>query len=548
MKEPPIDTETTTTADAMGNIRDALKGARDYFLDEFQQEHEVSDLTGTSFYSTPEAQHLFEEESIEYSVSRDQAYTDLGNAKKFCDHYGANYRVAGGMISEDKMTWYKWDKKRWKRDTTTEHRRQGQELCDLMTFEARLGMQHAQKMIAESMTMGDEGEFERAKKTMEQAQAKADWAAKSEATGKITAMLKDASTRLRIDVGAFDQDEWLLNCANGTVNLRKGAVQRITNHRRSDYITKYIDIPYYPGAPCHRWLEFLNTIMCGDRELIDYLQRMCGYFLCGSTLEQCLFILYGPTANNGKTTFMEVILRILGEYSAKAAITSFSDKRSGVPNDLAALAGARMVYASESGDDMRLNTGLVKEITGGESVTARFLFKEYFTFKPQFKIVIATNSIPTFDGGDQGIMRRLRIIPFKYKVTAANRVAKYEDVLLQEKDAILSWMVEGCMKWQREGLSPTSVMQDELDLISTQMDLIGRFLDECCNYDPERAHGGYMVKGPDFVRAFNQWAKANDIPTKTPHYILRKMRQKNFVEVTGDDRNPIYLGIDLKRK
>ena len=216
-----------------------------------------------------------------------------------------------------------------------------------------------------------------------------------------------------VSVGMFDRDPMLLNCSNGTLDLRNGEIRA---HDPADLITKMVPVAYDPQATCPVWEAFVDRIMEGDRSKIEFLQRAVGYSLTGITSEQCLFVLHGPGAN-GKSTFMETIRELLADYAMHTTTSSLlQSKSSPIRNDLARLNGARCVSAVEIGMGKRLDEALVKQLTGGDQVTARFLYNEYFEYKPTFKLFIAANHKPDIQGVDHGIWRRIHLIPFNVTI------------------------------------------------------------------------------------------------------------------------------------
>ncbi len=208
----------------------------------------------------------------------------------------------------------------------------------------------------------------------------------------------------------LDRDPWLLNCKNGTLDLRTGILR---DHDPEGLITRMTPIEYDPNATCPSFFGFVDRIMDGDMEMISFLQSMLGYMLTGDTSEQGLFVFWG-FGSNGKSTLIETISKVLGPYALHTPSASLLSQRSGnIRNDIARLAGARMVSAIEVGSGMTLDEPLVKQLTGGDQVTARFLYREHFEFRPEFKIVLVANHKPLITGTDHGIWRRVHLVPFE---------------------------------------------------------------------------------------------------------------------------------------
>ena len=302
--------------------------------------------------------------------------------------------------------------------------------------------------------------------------------------GGLQNMLWNAGeSRLPIKPDLLDTGNWLLNVANGTVNLKTG---ELMPHSQADLITKLVDIPFDANAKAPRWEKFLDEVMGGDKEMTHYLQKAIGYTLTGDTREQCFFFLYG-LGSNGKSLFTSTLEKLLGgskEYCTRVPAESLMKKggsnSDGPSPSKAALAGARLVTAAEIEDGCTLDEAFIKDVTGQDEISARFLHHDLFTFKPHFKLWMYGNHKPTIKGTDNGIKRRPRLIPFK-QVFEGERVDKdLEAKLVTELPGILAWAIMGCLSWQQEGLTtPTAVAQATQDYFN-EMDVIGLFIGACC--------------------------------------------------------------------
>ena len=272
-------------------------------------------------------------------------------------------------------------------------------------------------------------------------------ARKSSSKGGIRAMIDVAKwlPDVTVSVGLFDRDPMLLNCSNGTLDLRNGEIR---GHDPPDLITKMVPVAYDPQATCPVWEAFVDRTMESDRSKIEFLQRALGYSLTGITSEQCLFVLHGSGAN-GKSTLMETIRELLADYAMHTTTSSLlQSKSSPIRNDLARLNGARCVSAVEIGMGRRLDEALVKQLTGGDQVTARYLYNEYFEYKPTFKLFIAANHKPDIRGVDHGIWRRIHLIPFNVTIASDDIDRDLPSKLRAELPGILAWAVRGCRQWQ----------------------------------------------------------------------------------------------------
>jgi len=290
-----------------------------------------------------------------------------------------------------------------------------------------------------------------------------------------------AHPSITLTVDDFDQDDFLLNTPGGIVDLRTGALRSPDPERLMSKSTAVA--PKDMETP--QWDQFLYESANGDEELIAYLQRLMGYALTGSTQEQILAFIHGPT-RTGKSTFLDTIASVFGTYHEAAAAETFSASRNrGVPADIAALAGARLVTASETQEGKAWDTQRVKSLTGGDRVSARFLYQDYFTYTPKHQIIITSNHEPTVEGVDEALMRRLHIIPFEHQVPkdAVDRLLK--EKLAEESPGILQWAIDGCLTWLEEGLNPPPVVLQRTEEYRDEEDLVGRFLEERCETDDE---------------------------------------------------------------
>jgi len=306
-------------------------------------------------------------------------------------------------------------------------------------------------------------------------------------TPRLKAKLASASTIAAVEriarsdprhastVDEWDADIWLLNTVDGVVNLKSGAVRA---HLGEDRMTKITTAT--PRGECPLWLSFLDQVTGGDTELQGYLQRVVGYCLTGSTQEHAMFFLYG-TGSNGKSVFVNTLVTILGDYAANAPMETFMDNRTERhPTDLAGLRGARLVTATETEQGRRWNESRIKEITGGDRITARFMHKDNFTYPPTYKLVMSGNHKPAIRNVDEAMRRRMHLIPFEVTIPRDKRDRQLQDKLLKERDGILAWALSGCMHWQRTGLSPPQTVQDATSEYFEAEDAIGRWIEDRC--------------------------------------------------------------------
>jgi len=382
--------------------------------------------------------------------------TDAGNAEAFEFLYGHRFRY-----DHSKGKWLVWNDRHWVEDRSGEAQR-----AALVTVRARLS-------AAILLLNGHDK------------QRRVNWALRSESVAGLEAMLKSAQSlkSLATNTEDYDRDPYLLAVGNGTLDLRTGRLRR---SRPEDLLTKAVEVQYDPAARSPRWIRFLNEVFDGDQELIGFIQRSVGYSLTGDTREQCFFILYGGGAN-GKTTFLETLMDLLGTHAVTASFSTFLAQRHPgvIRNDLAALQGARFVKAAEGEHQAALDEAVIKQLTGGDTITARFLYHEPFSFKPQFKIWLATNHKPEIRGTDEAIWRRIRLIEFKREFKGLARDPELRAKLAAELPGILAWAVEGCRQWMKRGLGRAATIDRATRGYRQESDQLGRFLRERCIQNPK---------------------------------------------------------------
>jgi putative DNA primase/helicase len=354
-------------------------------------------------------------------------------------------------------------------------------------------------------------------------EAAARWAMHSEFEPRLRAMVSLAETEAGIPVSPdeFDADPWLLTCLSGTVDLRTGELRP---HRRADLITKIVPLYLDRKAECPTWLQFLDRVFRGDVELIEFIQRAVGYSLTGSTQEQVLFLLHG-TGANGKSTFLEIVRALLGDYAQQADFTTFlhRERESGPRNDLARLMGARFVAAAEVEDGRRLSEVVVKQVTGGDTITARFLHQEHFEFKPALKLWLAANHKPTVRGTDNGIWRRIRLVPFEVTIPADEQDKDLASKLQAELPGIFAWAVRGCRQWHEQGLGCPEVVQAATELYKGEMDILGLFLDESCVLSPQAE-----IASRALYDAYTPWCEESGERPMSQRNLARRLQERGL--------------------
>jgi len=394
------------------------------------------------------------ESAWRYDGKRIERLTDAGNARRLVNMHGYDLRYCPEI-----KKWLVWLNVRWLFDQDGEIMRRAKDTAIAIYGEAKQAAEAAEQGMAKSL---------------------ATHAHKTQSVNCLKAMIELAKSEsgIPVRVSELDQDNYLLCVSNGVINLRTGALRVPCP---DDLITKQAMVAYDHNAQAPIFLAFLNRIMGGNQALVDFLQRAIGYSLTGLTDEQCLFFLHG-SGQNGKSTLLTAIKELLGDYAMQCPAETLMVKQGGgnIPNDIARLRGARMVATSETEDGRRFAETMIKQLTGQDTIAARFLFAEYFEFIPNFKIWLAANHKPVIRGDDYAIWRRIRLIPFAVTIPPEEKDGKLPEKLRAEYPGILAWAVQGCLEWQRQGLNPPPEVLAATEEYKSEMDLIGKWIDECC--------------------------------------------------------------------
>lgn len=359
---------------------------------------------------------------------------------------------------------------------------------------------------------------------------------------RLDAALASAKTMMSVDF-IFDSNPFLLNCPNGVVNLKTGEFKP---HNPLFYQTKICEVNYYPKAECPRWRQFLREIFCEDIEVIHYMQKVIGYALSGSIEEECFFILYG-SGGNGKSKFIETIAWVLNNYATACSAKTILQKENsnGINNDVARLAGARFVRTSENSRNLNLDDSLMKSLTGGEKITARFLYSDNFEFHPACKIFLSTNYKPGIGGTDDGIWRRIRMIPFNLKLKPEQIDRNLSEKLKIEAEGILNWAIEGCLLWQKEGLNSPPKVQKAINEYKQEEDKIGGFIEDECEIIKEGYIPTLLFKEKIFLYLGHRMSQ------KTIYAYMKQhgFYEPDFARRTIDSKQVrIFNGLTLKNQ
>jgi len=394
--------------------------------------------------------------------------TDLGNAQRLINRFGQDLRYCYAQ-----GRWYVWTGKQWGHDEGGAVVRMAKKTVKAIFHEA-----------AEATS----------KEAIEEV---AKWALKSQGDARITAMIHLAQSEVPISPTEFDQNPWLFNVANGAINLKTGKLQP---HRREDFLTKMAPTSHDEKAACPLFMSFLSDIMGGNQDMMEFLQRAAGYNLTADISEQKVVMAYGGGAN-GKSTLITTLLRLMGDYAKQAAPDLLLAKKGEThPTELADLLGCRFVAGIEVDEGRRLAEALVKQMTGGDRMKARFMRQDFFEFDPTHKLWLAVNHKPAVRGTDHAMWRRICLVPFTVTITDDKKDKDLPAKLQAELPGILNWALAGCQAWQQGGLRPPDEVKNATNIYRDEMDILAVWLGDCCVVTPAaRASAG------DLYASYTEW-------------------------------------------
>lgn len=438
----------------------------------------------------PETGEALFTESTDFLLNAHRS--DTGNAECMAQIFGDDFRY-----DHTRKKWLHWDGSRWAPDE------------DGGAHRAIIVVVRARYKACEAIP------------DLDQRKKAAAWCIGCESTNKMDAALKTAGriAAFTTTIDRWDCDQFLAATNGATLDLR-AVVHRAV--RREDHITMQFGATYNPEATCPRWMQFLDEVFLGNAELIAYIQRAVGYCLTGDTREQKLFLCHGRGAN-GKSVFLEVMAALFGDYAANASFETFdADRRNEASNDLAVLRGKRLVTVIETEQGKRLAEARVKSVTGQDPITCRFLYGEFFTYRPTYKIWLAMNHLPVIRGTDKGIWRRIELIPF---------LADFEDredktlgeTLHSELDGILQWALEGLRQWWQRGLDTPAIVKQATTKYRDDSDQVGRWLAECC----VQVSGIFLPTSTGY-KNYETWCGEQGEKAESQNKWSRRMNDKGF--------------------
>lgn len=429
------------------------------------------------------------------------ARTDIGNGNLFAD-WARNL----ARYNADRGVWYVYNGRFWEADAKGAKVR---ELCKKL----------ADGLLIYSMSLPDsqsEGSYK-------------SHVIKWQSQRQRETILKDAFSVYPVYQKEFDANPNLFNCKNGTLDLETFQFHK---HNPTDMLTKISGVKYVPGAHCARWEQFVSEVMQGDEFTSTYLQKALGYGLTGEAPEECFFILYGPTTRNGKSTLMESYMKLLGDYGRTASAKAVAQKAkvdSGAPTEeIARLAGARVVNIPEPDKQLVLSSALVKTLTGRDTITARYLHENSFEFKPQFKLFINTNYLPKITDGSVFSSGRVKVIPFErhFSEKEQDKTLKKKLIRPDSLSGILNWCLDGLKLMRERGLEVPPKVRSAIETYQHSNDKTVRFMEDELEYGI-----GYEARAAEVYTRYQRWCGENgQYPESKPNFYAELESHKVFIQ------------------
>lgn len=426
------------------------------------------------------------------------ARTDLGNAERLVARHGRDLKYCHTWKS-----WLCWDGVRWRRDDTGEVMRRAKDTTRAIVDEAQACTHEETRkaLLAHALS--------------------------SEKASRLASMVSLASTEAGVPVqtDALDADLWSLNCANGLVDLRTGV---LAPHRREDLCTKLCPVAYDPEATAPVFEAFLERVQ-PDPEMRAFLARLVGYFTTGVIRDHVFPIHYG-VGGNGKGTFTELVLAVLGEYGRQVPTELLLAKdRDGHPTDRMTLFGTRFAAASETEEGRKLANALVKLLTGGDTVSARGMHENFTEWKPTHHLWLQTNHRPVVEDTSEGIWRRVLLVGWDVQIPPEEQDTSLPERLAAEHSGVLAWIVRGARDWCEGGLRPPERVRAATRAYRAESDWMQEFLDACCSTQPER-EGGPAPKAfaKALYAAYKAFAEESGLEVRTQTAFGRGLSAKGF--------------------
>jgi putative DNA primase/helicase len=439
--------------------------------------------------------------------------TDMGNAERLAERYGHAIRYC-----YDRKRWLVWNGRVWEWDI-------GAKVAILAKLTVRSIYHEA----------GDEDDKDRRSDIVTHAK-------RSESDHRLNAMINQAQSEpgIPIQVTELDNNPWLLNCLNGTIDLKTG---KLLPHNKDDLNTVIIPVEYNPDAKCPLWLDFIEWATGEDKELATYIQRALGYTLTGDITEEVVFFIYG-LGNNGKTTLTMTFRRLMAGYAERldADDLMIKDRKTGggPKEGIANLLKKRYALGSEVRDGRRLDVGQLKDMTGGETMKARHLYEREFEFMPTHKLWLYGNKKPTIQDTSLAVWRRVKLIEFKQTIPDDKIDRMLGERLEAELPGILAWAVQGCLDWQSQGFNEPRAVKDATEAYRHEQDVLGDYIEDCCSLEIT----GTVPKG-ELREHYETWCKDNKVDVLFPRQFRASLIERGITDYRGAGGKHYWKGIRL---
>ena len=452
---------------------------------------------------------------VKGAIKQEFPLSEVGNARRLVHYFGDRIR-----FNFTNKKWHVWNGKVWEKDD------RGMIYEYAKKLPLYIGM--------ESGSLNLEPDKPGSKISDHQK-----WAVSSDTRYRVEGTVRLASTdpKITISQNDLDADNYLLNINNGIYDLKN---LKFIKHDPLLLQSKIAPVDYIKEAECPKWMEFLERIFNNNKVMIDFLSRIIGYSLTGNTGERCFFVFWGAGAN-GKSTFVNTIIALMGPYAMTSQYSKLGIKQdSQVSNGLARLHSARFVSVSEIPRSRKMDEGLIKQLTGNDRISARYLFKEDFEFYPQFKIFFNTNHRPPIEEQTEAIWDRIKLIPFNVRIPEDERVPNLHEVFIQEElPGILNWALKGLEDYYERGLGvPPEVIAATMEYRKEE-DIIGQFIEECCAQSEDSSY-----KAKDLYDAHVEWCKNSGIESMSNKMFGSTLKEKGFTKKRSGKCN-VWLGIEL---
>ena len=438
--------------------------------------------------------------------------TDVGNSERFVAQHGHKVRHIAGH----REGWLVWDGTRWKNNPS--------KALNLAKATTKAIHREAEKCKTKA------GEHELSK-----------WARQSQFGGRISEMLRLAKSDLTVHVDEFDGDEYKINCKNGYLDLRTG---KLAEHSPDMLLMKRVNASYDPDARCPLWGDFIDAVCLGDKELTDWMQRLCGYLMTGSVAQQQFYIMYGE-GGNGKGTLNEVLMHVLGDYAAPTQSEIFLASNTSSTRALeivGRLKGIRFATASEVGAASRWSEETVKQLTGEDTITGASMYSPRFDFTPTAKIVFQINHLPMFRDASYGFKRRMCVIPFKAKFEGGNKDLDLKPKLKKERDGIFNWLVEGARRYLEQGLNDVpAVIKEATEQYIEDNDTLSPFI----RAELVKEVGARVYVGDAYLK-YVDWCRRNDTEATTKDLFVKRMEERGIFRGKKDMKGMPFIGYKLR--